>query len=163
MLFYVIALESSLQVTNLHVSASSYRSLQQRKILPMPFVSFGLRFDRAYFCGARAIGHETLRGDFAHACHRVIRHIGRSSMVLSRPIRGSIRTTGRFHSRPMCEDEGFLTPSASVRVLIEVKQTATADGRASGRSFPLRIPLPHSRAQGIDHRPCRCHIVSELR
>lgn len=24
------------------------------------------------------------------------------------------------------------------------------------RKFPLRIPLPYSRAQEIDHRPCRC-------
>lgn len=66
-----------------------------------------------------AIDHDSLIGDVTHACDPVTRHVGKSTMVLSRLIRGSIRTTGRFHSRPMCEYEGFLTPSASVIVLIE--------------------------------------------
>ena len=35
----------------------------------------------------------------------------------------------------------------SARAKVELAQhTATADGRTSGRNFPLRIPLPHSQA-----------------
>ena len=75
--------------------------------------------DWAYFCGARRYRSRIARRDVAHACDPVTRQVGKSTMVLSRPIRGSLRTTGRFDPRPMCEYEGFLTPSASVRVLIE--------------------------------------------
>jgi len=42
----------------------------------------------------RTIDHESLGGDLVHVCDSITRHDGKSTMVLSRLIRGSIRTTG---------------------------------------------------------------------
>ena len=109
--------------------------------------------DWAYFCGARRYRSRIARRDVAHACDPVTRQVGKSTMVLSRPIRGSLRTTGRFDPRPMCEYEGFLTPSASVRVLIESsKPPPRTDGRQGGVSpFVSLFPTAGLKESIIGH------------
>ena len=62
--------------------------------------AYALRFLRFTIWTGRAsvvhgaIDHESLGGDLVHVCDSVTRHDGKSTMVLSRLIRGSIRTTG---------------------------------------------------------------------